>query len=114
MATTNKARRADELTNSELDKIVSDLITFYNYTFFGERGVTQNQGLVLALEQLAVSYGLVGNVTNSDDSPAMMREFVGAINKRATETKAKGWPTVQEFLPFMKRSRFRSLPFDNY
>tara|TARA_B100000749_G_C18446588_1_gene474504 strand:+ start:2749 stop:3132 length:384 start_codon:yes stop_codon:yes gene_type:complete len=109
MSTTNSARRVDELTNSELDKIIRDLVSFYNFTFFGERGVTQNQGLVFSLEQLAVSYGLVGNLTKNDESPVMMREFVGAIDKRATVINAKDWPIVREFLPFLAPFQGRPL-----
>lgn len=106
MPTTNKTRRADELTNSELDKIATDLVTFYDFTFFGERGVTETQGFVFSLEQLAVTYGLVGDILYDNvenyDSAVMMHEFVGAIDKRATETEAKGWLTIREYLPYLE------------
>lgn len=105
MKVQGNTRKADELTNSELDKIAQDLVTFYDFTFFDERNVTEYQAFVFSLEQLAVSYGLVGDILYDDveiyDSAVMMHEFVGAIDKRATEIEANGWRTIREHLPYL-------------
>lgn len=101
----SETRRADELTNSELDKIAQDLVTFYDFTFFGERDVTESQGFIFSLEQLAVSYGLVGDILYDDvenyDSAIMMHEFVEVIDKRAIQKGVKGWGNIRKHLPYM-------------
>jgi hypothetical protein len=89
----DKTKRVDELTNSQLDKAVQDIIQFYDFTFFGERGVEEPLGLCFALEYQASSFGLVGDWLYEDvekyNSADMMQEFTKKLNERAAVASEK-------------------------
>ena len=107
MSEQEKAKRVNELTVEELDKAILDLLAFYEFTFFGERGVEESLGLCYALELQACSLGLVGDCLYEDveeyNSADMMQQFAEALNKRAEENKninAVHWKYISDSFPY--------------
>lgn len=96
-----------DLTKAELQKAVSDIVAFYDFTFFGERSISESDGLTFALEMQACSLGLVGDWLYEDgyDSAEMMQDFVKAMNDTAGEMSCSHWPEIREHLPYMEKSK---------
>lgn len=107
MSEQEKAKRVNELTVEELDKAILDLLAFYEFTFFGERGVEESLGLCYALELQACSLGLVGDCLYEEvekyNSADMMHEFAEALNKRAEENEKVNqihWGYIKQSFPY--------------
>lgn len=96
-------KTTDQLTIQEVDKAVSDLVKFYNFTFFGERGVEESVGLTFALEQLACSLGLVESLDeNGDyDSADMMTGLVNTMDRSPSAKHHPQWPSIRSSLPYL-------------
>jgi len=104
-----KDRKVSDLTNSELDKAINALITFYDFTFFGERDVSESTGLCFALEYQACALGLVGDwlYDNTDDynSADLMFDLFEALDKRAAENPRVNdvhWMYIKQNSPYQK------------
>lgn len=95
-------RQVDEITNSELDKALDTLTTFWHYTFFGERGVDESTAMVYALEFLACSLGLVSLDEEGDDGHVLMENLVLALDTRAKTTGHKAWVGMAPNLPYSR------------
>lgn len=107
MSEQQKAKRVNELTVEELDKAILDLLAFYEFTFFGERGVEESLGLCYALELQACSLGLVGDCLYENveeyNSADMMHDFAEALQKRAEENtniNAIHWKYISDNFPY--------------
>lgn len=94
-----------ELTANELDRMLNDLIKFYDFSFFGERGIDTAIGMTFAFEQMAISYGLVGEWLNSSqpeyNSADMVYDLGNRLDRRAHETNNRYFiETVRPNMPF--------------
>lgn len=94
------------LTECELDHMINDLCRFYAFSFFDERGIDTAIGMTFAFEQMAISYGLVGNWLYDNapeyDSTEMVHDLCEQLDKRAHATNHTLWlKTVRPHMPFM-------------
>lgn len=94
------------LTPAEIEKSVHDLISFYDFSFF-ERGVSASLGLTFAVEQLAVSLGLVGEwlYVGDYDTADMLHELVAMMDAKARELQLNQWVPVFEHLPYAPETK---------
>ena len=108
-------READMVTNSELDKTISALIRFWDYTFFGERNIGKGHAndegdiMVFIMEFIACSLNLVD--VYSDEEPERNGEFynpvqeiVVALDNRAKEKGVSQWQYIRPHLPYLHDS----------
>lgn len=91
-----------DLTNDMLDNSISNLITFWNYSFFEERGVDSPIAMVYALELLACTLNLVCLEELGEDGVTLLESLVTALHNRAQETKASGWDALVPALPYTR------------
>lgn len=98
-------KRPSDLTESELDKIISDIVTFYDFTFFSERDVSEGVGLVFSLEQLAVTYGMVGDWLYKEPDKYnvadLMVDFTKVLDERATAQNIAMWEYIRPNLDYL-------------
>lgn len=106
-------KRASDLTNEDIAKASSYLVEFYKFSVFDGRDVDLTLALTLAVEQLAISLGLVGEWLYQDSSYTsveMIQEFILAMDQYVM--KPSNEMTLRDSLLKSSWSCFRgSLPY---
>ena len=100
--------RVTDLTTEQINKAVVDLVRFYEFTFFYERGIDVKVGLVFALDMQVSTLGLTNDddVIDGDDdydSADLMHDFVSALlNHQSTlnQSDAYLWKIILQDLPY--------------
>jgi len=95
-------KKVTDLNQQEIDKAITDLIQFYKFSFFDERNVDVQTGLIFALEQQVCSMGLVGEwlYSSEHNSADLLTNFVEALDARAMSTKKSEWQAFRAYLPY--------------
>lgn len=94
--------KVQDLTQTQLEKVAKDLESFYNFSFFEERGVDISVGLTYALEFAACTLGLHSD--EDDDSAETIEQFVTAVDKAARSGVVNEfvWNIIAADLPFAR------------
>lgn len=91
-----------DLPESVLLAAAKNLVQFYEFTFFGERNVTEGTGLTFALEMQACQLGLVGDwiygFCDDYDPATMMQNLVNALDQVAKKFNLNGWEQVSQHI----------------
>jgi hypothetical protein len=99
-------KTVQDLTALELKNALHNITQFYEFSFFGERGVDTSMGLTYALEFAACSLGLVGDwlyeEADSNNTGDMMEEFVLALSKEAARLNYAPWLTYCADIPYSR------------
>jgi hypothetical protein len=95
-----------DLTALELKTTLEKLTQFYEFTFFGERGVDVSLGLTYALEYAVCSLGLVGDWLYEDadsyNTADMMEQFVMALSNEAARLSYTPWLNYCANMPYSR------------
>lgn len=107
MSETNQYRLPSNLTGAELKTAVTNLIEFYDFSFFSERDISVSHGLTYGVEMLAVSMGLVGEHLNENSdysTPEMIEDFVIRMDQWVTNSSEhsiqSAWKKFRGSLPY--------------
>lgn len=91
--------RIEDLSQATLLKAAKDLVQFYDFTFFGERNVSESTGLVFAMEMQVCQLGLVHD-DDDIDTATLMNAYADALHTAAQAARLPGWERLVTSLPY--------------
>lgn len=91
------------ITDQDLLRVAHNIASFYEFTFFGERNITESAALVFIVEYQAVQLGIVGksDEVEADEEVISLHAFVSRLDKIAKENKVSNWKYISVDLPYL-------------